>query len=84
MTDAGDCDDVVQCTLECETFSESGCVLDCIEQIGPSNSVAVSDFYTCAISACGSTDEGLTPACITQAISGECQPEWLICASPTP
>jgi hypothetical protein len=84
MTDAGECDDVVQCTLECETFSESSCVLDCIEQIGPSNSLAVSNFYTCAISACGSTDEALTPACISQAISSECQPEWLICASPTP
>ena len=84
MTDAGGCDDVVECTLACENFSESSCVLDCIEQIGPSNSVAVSDFYTCAIASCGSTDEELTPACITQASSGTCQPEWLNCASPAP
>ena len=84
MTDSGGCEDVVQCTLECEDLSESGCVLDCIEQIGPSNSLAVSDFYTCAITACGSTDDSLTPACISQVLANECQPEWLVCGAAAP
>lgn len=80
MEDTGTCLTVTDCLLSCSTFDESSCVLDCLQWVGASNQLAVSNMIGCMVAECGSTSLALTPICAANALANSCQNEWATCS----
>ena len=85
---AGTCAQTTECLIGCGSFGDAAwdCMMPCFEGMGPGAAVTVGPLWSCAVSACGTTANALTVACVLDAMTGACISEANACgySAPTP
>ena len=75
------CNATVDCVIGCGGFDASAgtCVDGCLANMSKGELGAVSTVFSCAVAACGTTADAITPACVVDVLATECGAEAAIC-----
>jgi hypothetical protein len=75
----GTCGSAADCLTNCESLADGDCVLACVGDISDDSAAAVSSLMYCAVTACGTQADELTPECLSEVYATTCSAEFAAC-----